>query len=59
MAARWEFTMDHWDTRPGKATKNYGKSPFFMGKSPFLMGQSPFLMRKTHYFYDHFQVRKL
>jgi hypothetical protein len=34
-------------TRPGKHTKNYGKSPFFMGKSPFLMERSTMFNRKT------------
>jgi hypothetical protein len=28
---------DHHITRPGKHTKNYGKSPFFMGKSTISM----------------------
>ena len=37
-----------WDTRPGKHTKNYGKS----WKITIFHG-------KIHYFYWHFQVRKL
>ena len=38
---RFVFPMGHrWNwriTRPGKHTKNYGKSPFFMGKSTISM----------------------
>ena len=30
---KWSFTKEKPDTRPGKHTKNYGKSPLFMGKS--------------------------
>ena len=47
---------DPWDgefTRPGKHTKNYGKSPFLMGKSTingnFLMGKSPFSIATLNY----------
>ena len=30
--ARWHGPLSLGFTRPGKHTKNYGKSPFFMGK---------------------------
>jgi hypothetical protein len=34
-----QITRQIWiDTRPGKHTKSYGKSPFFMGKSTISMG---------------------
>jgi len=34
---RWLNEERQLDTRPGKHTKNYGKSPFFMGKSTISM----------------------
>ena len=37
MVGRWKWPIETDDTRPGKHTKNYGKSPFFMGKSTISM----------------------
>ena len=47
------------DTRPGKHTKNYGKSPFLMGKLTRNGKIHHAIHGKTHYFDGDFQVRKL
>ena len=51
IATKWRpWSSRMGDTRPGKHTKNYGKSPCLMGKSPFFMGKSPFFVGKSPFF---------